>query len=82
MFTLCCGAGGTAGDPDRSEVNDLTVRAIPRPGRRLVLLAAALFLAALTAIPMSGIGLAQSPPPEGDNLSLVNRDRQMVERKK
>ena len=83
MFTLCCGAGGNANDPDRSEVNDLTVRAIPRPGRRLVLLAAALFVAALAAIPTSGGALAQSPPPtDGDNLALVNRDRQMVERKK
>ena len=55
-----------------------------RPGRRLVLLAAALLLAGLAAIPGSGPALAQSPPPDTDtdNLSLVNRDRQMVERKK
>ena len=46
------------------------------------MLAAALLLAALIAIPASGAALAQSPPPDGDNLSLVNRDRQMVERKK
>ena len=44
------------------------------------MLAAALLLAALVAIPASGVALAQSPG--GDNLSLVNRDRQMVERKK
>ena len=44
------------------------------------MLAAALLLAALVAIPASGVALAQSP--DGDNLSLVNRDRQMVERKK
>ena len=50
--------------------------------RRLAPLAAALLLAALIAIPASGVALAQSPPPGTDNLSLVNRDRQMVERKK
>ena len=55
-----------------------------RPGkaRRLGLIAAALLLAALTAIPASGLALAQSPPPDSDNLALVNWDRQMVERKK
>ena len=41
-----------------------------------------MFLAALSAIPMSGIALAQSPPPDTDKLALENRDRQMVERKK
>ena len=50
--------------------------------RRLILLAAALLLAALTAVPMSGVALAQAPPTGDDNLALVNRDRQMVERKK
>ena len=59
---------------------------IPRPGkaRRLTLLAAALLLVALAAIPMSGLALAQSPPPDtgDDDIRLVNRDRQMVERKK
>ena len=50
--------------------------------RRLILLAVASLLTALSAIPMSGVALAQSPPPGTDNLSLVNRDRQMVERKK
>ncbi|MYC37052.1 MAG: hypothetical protein F4X66_09095, partial [Chloroflexi bacterium] len=49
---------------------------------RLILLAAALLLTAIVAVPASGVALAQSPPPGGDNLSLVNRDRQMVERKK
>ena len=53
-----------------------------RQGRRLILLAGALLLAALVAIPASGIALAQSPPPDSDNVTLVNRDRQMVERKK
>ncbi len=58
-------------------------RFIPTPGRagHLALLAAALLLSALAAIPMSGVAFAQSPPPP-DNLALVNRDRQMVERKK
>ena len=60
------------------------LRFIPRSGkaRRLSLLAAALLLSAIVAVPSGGVALAQSPPPDGDNLSLVNRDRQMVERKK
>ena len=53
-----------------------------RPVRRLIPLAAALLTAALTAVPMSGAALAQAPPTGDDNLALVNRDRQMVERKK
>ena len=59
-------------------------RFIPTSGRarRLTVLAAALLLAALTAIPTSGAALAQSPPPDTDSIILVNRDRQMVERKK
>ena len=61
-------------------MNELTVKAKPLAARRLTVMAAALFLAALAAIPMGGVTLAQSPPP--DSLSLVNRDRQMVERKK
>ena len=48
--------------------------------RRLIPLAAALFLAALVAIPSSSIALAQSPPGEG--IVLVNADRDFVERKK
>ena len=73
---------------DRREVNELTQKSNPRPARRLVLLAAALLTAALTAIPMSGPALAQSPdtdnitPVSSTGLALVNRDRQMVERKK
>ena len=51
------------------------------PVRRLVLLAATLLLTALTVIPASGVAQAQSPPT-GDAVTLVNRDRQMVERKK
>ena len=59
-------------------------RFIPRSGkaRRMILLAGALLIAALVAIPASGLALAQSPPPDSDNVTLVNRDRQMVERKK
>ena len=48
--------------------------------RRLALLTAALLVAAIVAIPASGMALAQSPP--ADDVVLVNRDRQMVERKK
>ena len=58
----------------------MTVKHKLRRGRRLAMLVAGLLLAALAAIPASGLALAQSPPP--DNLSLANRDRQMVERKK
>ena len=59
-------------------------RFIPTPGRarRLTMLVAALLLSALVAIPASGAALAQSPPTDSDNVTLVNRDRQMVERKK
>ena len=53
-----------------------------QPFRRLIPLAVALLLTALVAIPASGAALAQSPPPDSDNITLVNRDRQMVERKK
>ena len=57
-------------------------RFIPRSGRarRLALLAAALLLAAIVAVPASGLALAQSPP--ADAISLVNQDRKLVERKK
>ena len=65
-------------------------RFIPTPGRtrRLTLLAAALLLSAIVAIPARGAALAQSPggdnlaPASSTGLALVNRDRQMVERKK
>ena len=50
-----------------------------RSARRLIPLASALLLAALVAIPSSGIALAQAPP---DGLTLVNADRNFVERKK
>ena len=48
--------------------------------RRLLPLASALLLAALLAIPSSGIVQAQVPP--GDGIVLVNADRGLVERKK
>ena len=51
-----------------------------RPVRRLAMLAVAMMLAAIIAVPASGMALAQAP--DSDNLALVNRDRQMVERKK
>ena len=50
-----------------------------RSVRRLIPLASALLLAALVAIPSSGIALAQAPP--GNELTLVNADREFVERK-
>ena len=46
--------------------------------RRFIPLASALLLAALVAIPSSGIARAQAPP---DELTLVNADRDFVERK-
>ncbi len=50
-----------------------------RSARKLFPLATALLLAALLAIPSSGTALAQSPP--ADELTLVNVDREFVERK-
>ena len=51
----------------------------PRSFRRLFPLTSALLLAALLAIPSSGIVQAQTPP--GDEITLVNADREFVERK-
>ena len=51
-----------------------------RSARRLIPLATALLLAALVAIPSSGIVRAQAPP--GNEIVLVNADRDLVERKK
>ena len=67
---------------NRREVNELILKSSPRLLRRLTLLAAGLLFSAIVAVPASGVALAQSPPPDTDNLALVNRDRQMVERKK
>ena len=50
-----------------------------RSARRLIPLASALLLAALVAIPASGIAQAQELH---DQLTLVNADREFVERKK
>ena len=50
-----------------------------RSARRVFPLATALLLAALVAVPSSGIALAQAPP--GDEITLVNADRDFVERK-
>ena len=52
----------------------------PRSFRRLFPLLSALLLAAILAIPSSGIARAQEP--FGDNIVLVNADRDFVERKK
>jgi len=60
-------------------VNDLAEQTKPRLLRRAVLLAAALLVSVLAALPLSGVALAQTPPP--DDITLVNKDRQMVERK-
>ena len=57
-----------------------TIRRTLRRARRLMPLAAALVLAALVSIPTSNLVLAQSPPA-GD-ITLVNSDREFVERKK
>ena len=48
--------------------------------KRLIPLAGALLMAALVAIPVSSLALAQTPP--GDDIVLVNGDRKLVERKK
>ncbi len=56
-----------------------TVRGSLGRARRLMPLAAALLLAALLAIPASNIAQAQAPP--GNELTLVNADREFVERK-
>ena len=60
-------------------MNILALKSKLRSFRRLIPLATALLLAALVAVPSSGIALAQSPP---DELTLVNADRDFVERKK
>ena len=57
-------------------MNELALKARLRSIRRLLPLASALLLAALVAIPSSGIALAQTP-----GLSLVNEDEDFIERK-
>ena len=61
-------------------MNELALKARLRSIRRLLSLSAALLLAALLAIPASNIAQAQAPP--GNELTLVNADRDFVERKK
>ena len=57
-------------------MNELALKSKLRSARRLLSLATALLLAALVAIPSSGIALAQTP-----GLSLVNEDEDFIERK-
>ena len=57
----------------------MALKSKPRSLRRLFPLATALVLAALLAVPSSGIVQAQTPP--GDEITLVNADRELVERK-
>ena len=58
----------------------MALKARLRSIRRLLPLSAALLLAALLAISASNIAPAQAPP--GNELTLVNADRDFVERKK
>ena len=57
-----------------------TVRRTLTGARRLMPLASALLLAALVAIPSSGVANAQELPSNG--ITLVNAEREFVERKK
>ena len=57
----------------------MALKTKPRSFRRLFPLASALLLAALMAIPSSGI--AQAQEPFGNEITLVNVDRDFVERK-
>ncbi len=56
-----------------------TIRRTLGRARRLIPLATALLLAALVAIPNGNLALAQEPPP--NEVTLVNADREFVERK-
>ncbi len=56
----------------------MALKSKTRSFRRFILLASALLLAALVAIPSSDIVQAQAPP---DEITLVNADREFVERK-
>ena len=57
----------------------MALKSKPRSLRRLFHLAVALILAALLAVPSSGVVLAQEP--FGGGIALVNADREFVERK-
>ena len=58
----------------------MALKSRPRSIRRILSLVFALSLAALVAVPSSGIVRAQTTP--GDEITLVNADRDFVERKK
>ena len=58
----------------------MALKSRPRSIRRFLSLVFALSLAALVAVPSSGIVRAQTTP--GDEITLVNADRDFVERKK
>ncbi len=60
-------------------MNNVALKSTPRSFRRLLSLASALLLAALVAIPASTTALAQTPP--SGEPTLVNADREFVERK-
>ena len=58
----------------------MALKSTLRSARQLIPLANALLLAVLLAIPFNGLALAQEP--WGDQIVLVNADREFVERKK
>ena len=64
---------------DSQEVDTLAPKSTPRSFRRFLALATALLLAAMVAIPTSNPALAQAP--QGNEIVLVNGDRDFVERK-
>ena len=59
----------------------MALKSTLRSAGRLIPLASALLLAALVAVPSSGIAQAQTPPTD-DAITLVNAEREFVERKK
>ena len=61
-------------------MNELVLKSKLRSLKRFIPLASALLLAALVAIPTSGVAHAQEPI--GDDIVLVNAGREFVERKK
>ena len=80
LFTLLRRPRSDEPHETRREVNILALKSKLRSARRLIPLISALLLVALVAVPTSGIALAQTPP--GDELTLLNYDREFVERKK
>ena len=61
-------------------MNQLPQKSKLRSTRRFIPLGFALLLAALVAVPTGNLVLAQTPP--SNDLTLVNADRELVERKK